>query len=76
MNDTEAPYYIEGWPATNEPGYQISQLVRNRSDARRLLVPIRMWAYLSEREGDGRSLKLSCRNGTIQRSLRNRIELW
>jgi len=42
---TEAPYYEEGADHTSDASFQISQLVRNGSDARRLLVPIQDWAW-------------------------------
>ena len=41
MNTTkEAPYYIDGDHTNNSVAFQMSHLVRNGADARRLLVPI------------------------------------
>ncbi len=46
----EAPYYQAGVYSTNSAAFQISQLVRNGADARRLLVPIHEWTDLSDDE--------------------------
>lgn len=45
----EAPYYQYDAHKTNNPAFQISQLVRSGADARRLLVPIHDWAHLSRK---------------------------
>ncbi len=45
----EAPYYQDGETSTNAAAFQISQLVRNGSDARRLLAPIHDWSELSDK---------------------------
>ncbi len=52
----EVPYYQEGDYQNNDAAFQISQLVRNCSDARRLLTPIRCCAHVSDREEDGEEL--------------------
>ncbi len=46
----EAPYYQAGAYSTNSAAFQISQLIRNGADARRLLVPIQEWTDLSDDE--------------------------
>ena len=45
-----APHYLDGARSTNSVAFQISQLVRNGADARRLLVPIQEWTDLSDDE--------------------------
>jgi hypothetical protein len=36
----QVPYYIEGDTRNNSAAFQVAQLIRNRADAWRLLVPI------------------------------------
>lgn len=47
MSETkESPYFQMGEWQTNSAAYQISQVVRSGSDARRMLVPIHEWTEL------------------------------
>src|SRR5262245_6970296 len=53
----DLPYYQKGANETNDASFQISQLIRSGSDARRLLTPIQDWAVLSDRDDDGEELE-------------------